>query len=197
MPRQPSHCPHCGEPVTTRPAGGRERPACEGCGHVHFGTFFVAVGGGVVDATGERILLARKAMEPALGLWTLPGGFVEEDELLEEALVRELHEEAGVQAANPRLVAVRSTVVRRAHDTYLVFRLDHAGGEPRADGVEIAEVAWFDRAALHADPDVAAYTVLVATACLDAGGDAGLHRRPYQRVTGEPADFFVLTPPAR
>ena len=189
---EPRFCPSCGERLTPRAAGGRDRPACDGCGHVHFGTFFVAVGAGVVDVETDRILLARKAQNPAAGLWTLPGGFVEADELLEDALVRELEEETGIQAANPRLVAVRSTLARKGHDTYLVFRLDHSGGDPRPDGVEIAEVGWFDRTRLAEDPDVAAYTVLVARACLDHG-DTGLRRRPYTRVTGEPADFFVLT----
>ena len=188
----PAYCSSCGGPLTPRSAGGRDRPACAACGQVHFGTFRVAAGGGVVE--GDRILLARKAIEPAKGLWTLPGGFVEEDELLEQAVVREVAEEAGVEAANPRLVAVRSTVVARGHDTYLVFRLDLVGGEPTPDGVEISEVAWFDGDRLRSDPDVAAYTVLVALACLDAG-EGALERRPYRRTTGEPADFFVVTGP--
>jgi ADP-ribose pyrophosphatase YjhB (NUDIX family) len=172
-------------------AGGRERPACAACGFAHFGTYFVATGGGVVD--GDRILLARKATPPSVGLWTLPGGFVEEDELLEQGVVREVAEETGIHAGNPRLVAVRSVVGARGHDTYLVFRLDLLGGDLRPDGVEIGEVAWFDRERLQTDSDVAAYSVLVALACLDHG-HAGLARRPYARVTGEPADFFVVAP---
>ena len=185
----PRFCPSCGERTAPTVVGGRDRPTCTGCGHVQFGSFFVAVGGGVVDES-DRILLARKAIEPALGKWTLPGGFVEQDELLEEAVVREVEEETGVTAGRPRLVAVRSVVVPRGHDTYLVFRLDPLAGEPRPDGIEIAEVAWFERDRLTSDSDVAAYTVLVATACLDHG-HPGLVRRPYRRVTGEPADFFV------
>ena len=170
-------------------AGGRRRPICSQCRFAHFGTFFVAAGGAVIN--DGRVLLARKAQEPALGKWTLPGGFVEEDELLEDAVVREVREETGVAAAVERLVAVRSTVAARGHDTYIVFALAYLGGEPRADGVEIAEVAWFDLDRLTADADVAAYTVTVATAALGSK-DAGLVRRPYVRATGEPADFFVV-----
>lgn len=78
-------------------AGGRRRPICSQCRFAHFGTFFVAAGGAVIN--DGRVLLARKAQEPALGKWTLPGGFVEEDELLEDAVVREVREETGVAAA--------------------------------------------------------------------------------------------------
>ena len=87
-------CPRCGQ----GPAAGNGGPlfACEACGfHFHFNP---AVAAGVIlqDAEG-RVLLLRRAQEPARGAYGFPGGFVDIGEGVEEALAREAREEAGVE----------------------------------------------------------------------------------------------------
>ena len=57
----------------------------------------------MLDADG-RVLLGRRAIEPWLGFWDTPGGFVSPGESLEDAVRRELREEAGIEIAVGRLV---------------------------------------------------------------------------------------------
>lgn len=57
---------------------------------------------------GGRVLLVRRGTEPGLGLWSLPGGYVDRGEVVEEAAVREVWEETGVRTEVARLVGVFS-----------------------------------------------------------------------------------------
>lgn len=60
---------------------------------------FVAADAMVFDKTGEhlKILLIKRRNDPFKGMWAFPGGFVEDDEELEDAAIRELEEETGVK----------------------------------------------------------------------------------------------------
>ncbi len=62
--------------------------------------------GALVLTRDQRVLLVRRRYEPSAGLWSLPGGHVEVGEELEEAVLRELHEETGIKGFKPRLIAV-------------------------------------------------------------------------------------------
>ena len=68
---------------------------CDRCGFVYFQNV-AAAAGAVIEAEG-KVLLVERAKEPDLGMLDLPGGFVDPGETLEEALVRELEEELGLQ----------------------------------------------------------------------------------------------------
>jgi len=87
----------------------------------------VCVGAVVID--DGRLLLVRRGRGPAAGEWSVPGGRVERDELLEEAVVRELREETGIDLAAD---SVRLFAVHSAPDgTLLVF-----GSAPPIDSEE-------------------------------------------------------------
>ncbi len=60
----------------------------------------------VVADNHNRILLVKRRVEPRAGSWCLPGGFLELDESPEEGALRELREEAGLEAENPLLLGV-------------------------------------------------------------------------------------------
>ena len=95
MPAPPSKfCSQCGAPVTSRVPEGedREREVCPVCNFIHYRNPIPVVG--CVPEYEGRILLCRRAIDPRLGYWTVPAGFMELDETLEEAALRETREEA-------------------------------------------------------------------------------------------------------
>lgn len=100
----------------------------------------VGVGGAVVK--DGRILLVRRATSRGRGYWQIPGGFVERDETLDEAVVREVREEAGIEARPRGVLAVRSRVHDGSNSTYVVFLLDWSAGDPGADGIETDRAEW-------------------------------------------------------
>jgi ADP-ribose pyrophosphatase YjhB (NUDIX family) len=108
----------------------------------------LGVRGLVVDAAG-RVLLVRHTYVPG---WHLPGGGVERGESAEQAVIRELAEEAGVWAiGRPRLLSVHEHGAQHRGDHVLLYRVE--AWEPCQASVqgEIAAVAWFAADALPAD----------------------------------------------
>jgi ADP-ribose pyrophosphatase YjhB (NUDIX family) len=89
------YCPCCGAPLAEGIRFGRPRRFCSYCGFIHFLDPKVAVGALVSD--GHRVLLVRRSVPPRAGYWALPAGYMDGDELPEEALVREVAEETGLQ----------------------------------------------------------------------------------------------------
>ena len=81
---------------------------------------------------GGRVLLGRRGIEPFLGLWDTPGGFVEVGESLEECVRRELREEAGVEIEVGRLVASVPDTYGAAGDATInaFFECRLLSGEP-------------------------------------------------------------------
>jgi ADP-ribose pyrophosphatase YjhB (NUDIX family) len=126
---------------------GALRLLCPGCGFVHYNDPKVAVA--VITGQDGRVLLARRAHDPGMGLWTFPSGFVDRGEALETAAKRETLEETGVQVSIDRLLAVRSG---DGHPVVLVaFAGSIVGGIP-APGDEATEVGFF---APHELPELA------------------------------------------
>jgi tRNA (cytidine/uridine-2'-O-)-methyltransferase len=87
------HCPRCGH----GPGVPVEHAllTCPACGfHFHFNP--AAAAGVLVEDDAGRVLLLRRAQEPARGAFGLPGGFVETGESVEQAIERETREETGL-----------------------------------------------------------------------------------------------------
>lgn len=131
-------CLRCGKPLTPREAGGRLRPACGACGWVHWADPKVATA--VVIEHDGGLLLGRRAIDPGSGKWSFPAGYVDRGEVVEEAAVREVREELGVDVALDGLVGVYSTRGRPV--ILIVFRGRLATGTPRPTS-EVDEVAVF------------------------------------------------------
>ncbi len=118
-----------------------------------------------------RVLLVRKTYGAAKGMWGLPGGFAQHDELLDEAAAREVLEETGVQAEVLALIAVRSRYEPEGGAVFVIFRMRPLGGEPRPDGVEIDAVRYFSAAEIQALTDREIFP-LTRNAALTALSDA-------------------------
>jgi NAD+ diphosphatase len=96
---------------------------------------------------GEEILLGRQSSWPP-GRYSALAGFVEPGESLEEAVAREVREEAGVAIAAPRYVASQPWPFPAS--LMLGFIAEHAGGEPHVGDAELEDVRWFARAEVAA-----------------------------------------------
>ena len=88
------YCPVCGSSEINLkiPEGdNRERYVCNNCGTIHYSNPNVVVG--TIPSYENKILLCKRAIEPRYGLWTLPAGFLENGESLEDGAKRETKEE--------------------------------------------------------------------------------------------------------
>lgn len=102
----------------------------------------IGVGGAVVR--NGRLLLVRRASRHGRGNWQLPGGFIEPDETIEQAVVREVQEEAGVTAEVEAVLGLRSRYdPESGNGIYVVLLLKPLSGEPNADGHEVDHAGYF------------------------------------------------------
>lgn len=91
------YCNSCGSPATYRVPEGDSLPraVCDACGTIQYENPKIVVG--CLPVLGERILLCKRAIEPRYGLWTLPAGFMENNESAQEGAAREALEEANAK----------------------------------------------------------------------------------------------------
>jgi ADP-ribose pyrophosphatase YjhB (NUDIX family) len=89
------YCSNCAAPVARRVPPGDTLPrwVCDQCGEIHYQNPRMVIG--TVPEHDGKILLCRRAIEPRYGYWTLPAGFMENDETTGQAAMRETLEEAG------------------------------------------------------------------------------------------------------
>ena len=102
----------------------------------------IGVGGAVVR--DHQLLLVRRASRHGRGNWQLPGGFIEPDETIEQAVVREVEEEAGVVSEVEAVLGLRSRYdPESGNGMYVILLLRPVRGEPIADGHEVDHAAYF------------------------------------------------------
>jgi NAD+ diphosphatase len=136
--RRHPHCSVCG--AATEIAEGGYVRRCPECGAMHHPRTDPVVIMLVVD--GDRALLGRQARWPP-GRYSTLAGFVEPGESLEEAVAREVREEAGVEVRAPRYVSSQPWPFPSS--LMLGFLADYAGGEPATRDHELEDVRWFSR----------------------------------------------------
>ncbi|WGG51624.1 NUDIX hydrolase [Rugamonas sp. DEMB1] len=148
-------CSECAHPVELAVPAGDNRPryVCASCATIHYQNPKMVLGTlPVWEGDGElKILLCKRAIEPRRGYWTLPAGFMENNETTAEAAIRETVEEAG---ANIELGPLFSLLnVARVHQVHMFYLatlrdLDFAPGEESLD-VQMfseAQIPWDDLA---------------------------------------------------
>jgi ADP-ribose pyrophosphatase YjhB (NUDIX family) len=122
-------CSDCAHPVAlTIPEGdNRPRYVCTQCSVIHYQNPKLVVGSVPVwERDGPlKVLLCRRAIEPRYGYWTLPAGFMENEETTEQAAVRETEEEAGARIELGSLFTLLNVAqVHQVHLFYLARLLD-------------------------------------------------------------------------
>ena len=131
-------CSECAAPVQLRVPAGDHLPryVCEACGAVHYQNPRLVVG--CVPEHEGRILLCRRAIEPRRGFWTVPAGFMENRETLQQAAARESHEEALADVVIGSLLSV--VHVLHAEQVHVFFRaaLPQARFAPGPESLEVA-----------------------------------------------------------
>ena len=133
------YCSSCGSLVDRLVPEGdnRERWVCPECKTVHYQNPLIVVGC-IPELDGE-ILLCKRAIEPRHGYWTVPAGFMELDETIEEGAVRETREEACAEVEVGHLFA--AVDVPQAGQLHLFFTAKLIGGH--AAGDETLETAMY------------------------------------------------------
>ena len=132
------YCPRCAAPLKVRDVQGRDRPACSSCGRVVYHDPKVTAVT-VVERDG-RILMVKRGLEPGIGLWSLPGGYVDRGEPVEVAAEREVLEETGLEVDVTGLVGVFS---QEGHPVILVTYDSRINGGRTRAGPEVLEVGFF------------------------------------------------------
>lgn len=115
-----NYCSHCSAPVELRIPAGDSLPrfVCGTCHTIHYQNPKIIVG--CIPEWNDQILLCRRAIEPKIGLWTIPAGFMENQETLAEAAIRETTEEANANVEISSLYAVYS--LPHISQVYILFR---------------------------------------------------------------------------
>ncbi|QJE00862.1 NUDIX hydrolase [Massilia forsythiae] len=148
-------CSECAHPVTVAIPEGDNRPryVCTSCGTIHYQNPKLVIGSiPVWERDGElKVLLCKRAIEPRHGYWTLPAGFMENEETTGEAAARETEEEAGANVAlGPLFTLLNVAHVHQVHLFYLaeLLDLDYAPGIESLDVQLFAEheIPWDDLA---------------------------------------------------
>lgn len=144
-------CSHCGAPVAVRvpPGDTLPRHVCDECGVIHYHNPKLVVG--AIVEWEDRILLCRRAIEPRHGFWTLPAGFMENDETTAQAAARETLEEACAHIeVGDLFTLINVPHINQVHLVYRARLLDADFGA----GVETLESRLFDEHSIPW-PDIA------------------------------------------
>ena len=101
-------CPKCAGALEGRQesAGEPSFPTCAACGFIYY--YDPKLAAGVIPSIDGKIGLIRRGIEPGLGLWTFPAGYVNRGERVEEAAARETFEEACLEVRIEDLIGVYS-----------------------------------------------------------------------------------------
>jgi ADP-ribose pyrophosphatase YjhB (NUDIX family) len=175
-------CSECAHPVAllVPPDDNRPRYVCRQCGVIHYQNPKMVIGSiPVWEKDGEvKVLLCKRAIEPRYGYWTLPAGFMENDETTAQAALRETEEEAGARIELHSLFSLLNVPhVCQVHMFYRASLLDLN----YAAGVESLDVKLFSEAEIPWD-DIAFLTVahtlrffFADLAKVKEGGSYGFH----------------------
>ena len=140
-------CSHCGNSVHVAIPEGDNRPRhiCDSCGTVHYQNPRIIAG--CLPVFEDKVLLCRRAIEPRLGFWTLPAGFMENGESTEEAALRETYEEAVAEVEIQSLYTVTSILHVNQVQMFYLAHMPKPEFDISSESLEVAlfaenEIPW-------------------------------------------------------
>lgn len=139
-------CSQCGAAVSWRAVeDDRERHVCDNCDTIHYQNPKMVVG--AIPSTGEKILICRRSIEPCRGMWTLPAGYLENGETIEQCARRETMEEATAKLENLRpYTLVNLPFINQVYFMFLADLVNddfHAGSESlEVKLIKLDEIPW-------------------------------------------------------
>jgi ADP-ribose pyrophosphatase YjhB (NUDIX family) len=135
-------CPKCGGKLSYRRQGERQRLTCAGCSYIFYENPAVGVAVIVLSREGQ-VLLGRRKSSSYGGLWCIPCGYVEYDEDVYDAAVREFKEETNLDVKISGIFAVHSNFHNpEAHTVGIWFLAEVTGGELKAQA-DLDRVGFF------------------------------------------------------
>lgn len=145
------YCSECGSEVTLQlvTQEQRQRYVCAACGATHYQNPRVIVCCSV--CWQGKVLMCRRAQEPALGKWTVPSGFLECGETLEAGAARETLEETGVVVDSRRLELQAVINMVEIEQIAVAFRIELATLPTIVPGPECLEAAFMAEADIPTD----------------------------------------------
>lgn len=176
-------CSNCGKPLVREipPLDNRLRDVCHACGMIHYENpkIVVCTIPAIETARGTEILLCRRGIAPRDNYWTLPGGFMENDETTEQAAVRETEEEASASVTVKRLFALMNLAVYQQVHLFYLADMDNAQFSPGEESREVRlftedEIPW-DRLAFSTITHALRFFFADKKRIAREGGDFGMH----------------------
>ncbi|MDG2421376.1 MAG: NUDIX hydrolase [Gammaproteobacteria bacterium] len=136
------YCHSCASPLIVKIPEGDDKPrhCCENCDSIFYQNPKNVVG--TLPVYGEQVLLCKRAINPRIGKWTLPAGFLENGESSLDGAIRETKEEAGAVVTVKENNLYTLFNLPSINQVYMFFRVELANLEFSA-GIESEEVALF------------------------------------------------------
>lgn len=103
--------------------------------------YSIGVGGVVVH--DKKVLLVRRVRGEDTGEWAIPGGFVEKEEKIEDAIIREIEEETNIKVKVTGLVAVRNRLYKDENSVYFIFLLKSTTEKMEVEQSEVDKAKFF------------------------------------------------------
>jgi ADP-ribose pyrophosphatase YjhB (NUDIX family) len=137
------YCYHCGTKTISKTIDGRQRSYCERCNLPLYENPVPSVAVVITNQLGQ-VLLVRRNVEPGIGEWCLPGGFIEIGETPQQAAVREINEEIGININDPQLLGIGSHLNGYYGDVLIIgFHVKIDAGVKMIPGDDVSEAGFF------------------------------------------------------
>jgi ADP-ribose pyrophosphatase YjhB (NUDIX family) len=135
-----NYCSNCGASLRFGSIAGedRDRLSCPECGHIAYVNPRLVVTVLPVTETG-RLVLLRRGIEPGKGRWAQPGGFLEIDETVHEAAIRETREETGLIIEPGEIIGLYTRLEAAVVTIAFESRVVGGSAAPTPEALEVAE----------------------------------------------------------